>query len=138
MGVGRPALVTAGTPSADEFPEGCVVPVTPGVCEEAELEALLARLLGDEALRETIGRLARAHVTTHHGLAATAARLGDFLEEVHGRQDALAADVERRRASADGLLGHLRDEVRWAARDLGLFDVPPEIEPVLADLLRRD
>ena len=138
MGVGRPALVTALTPSADEFPEGCVVPVTPGVCEEAELEALLARLLGDEALRETIGRLARAHVTAHHGLADTAARLADFLEEVHGRKGALAAEVERRRASADGLLGHLRDEVRWAARDLGLFDVPPEIEPVLADLLRRD
>ena len=137
MGVGRPALVTAGTPSADEFPEGCVVPVTPGVAEEAELEALLDRLLRDEALRETIGRLARAHVGAHHGLPATAARLGDFLEEVHGRKDALAADVERRRASEDSLLSHLRDEVRWAARDLGLADIPPEIEPVLAALLRR-
>ncbi|HVR71455.1 MAG TPA: glycosyltransferase [Vicinamibacteria bacterium] len=136
LGVGRPALVTAGTPSADEFPEGCVIPVTPGVTEEAELEAILSRLLADEALRETIGRLARAHVTAHHDLASTVARLASFLEEVRGGKDALVAEVERRRASEGSLLGYLRDEVRWAARDLGLADTPPEIETVLAGLLR--
>ena len=30
LGVGRPVLVTAGTPAAEEFPEGVVVPVDPG------------------------------------------------------------------------------------------------------------
>jgi glycosyltransferase involved in cell wall biosynthesis len=136
LGVGRPALVTAGTPSAEEFPEGCVIPVAPGPSEEAEIEALLLRLLADPPLRETIGRLARAHVAAHHDLEATVARLGDFLEQVHARKDDLLADVARRQAAEGGLLGYLRDEVRWAARDLGLDDVPPEIEPVLADLAR--
>jgi glycosyltransferase involved in cell wall biosynthesis len=138
LGVGRPALVTAGTPAAEEFPEGCVIPVDPSVSEAAELEALLSRLLSDAPLRETIGRLARRHVEAHHDLAATVTRLADFLEEVRGRRDALAADVERRRASGGTLAAYLMDEVRWAARDLGLPDVPDDVAPLLGDLVRRD
>src|SRR5262249_51536081 len=30
LGVGRPVLVTGGTPAAEEFPDGVVVPVDPG------------------------------------------------------------------------------------------------------------
>jgi glycosyltransferase involved in cell wall biosynthesis len=138
LGVGRPALVTAGTPAAEEFPEGCVIPVDPSVREAAELEALLARLLSDAPLRETIGRLARRHVEAHHDLAATVTLLSDFLEEVRGRRDALVADVERRRASEGTLAGYLAEEVRWAARDLGLPDLPDEIAPLLGDLVRRE
>jgi glycosyltransferase involved in cell wall biosynthesis len=134
LGVGRPALVTAGTPAAEEFPEGTVVPVSPGVTEPAELDALLSRLLSDAPLRDTIGRLAREHVTAHHGLAATVRRLGDFLEAVHGRRDALAAAVGRRRAAEGTLAGYLLEEVRWAALELGLPDVPPDVEPLLNDL----
>jgi hypothetical protein len=33
LGVGRPILVTAGTPASEELPEGVVVPVDPGVHE---------------------------------------------------------------------------------------------------------
>jgi glycosyltransferase involved in cell wall biosynthesis len=138
LGVGRPALVTAGTPAAEEFPGGCIVPVAPGVTESAELEALLSRLLADAPLRDTIGRLARDHVTAHHGLAATVGRLADFLEGVRGRKDALTGDVVRRRAAEGTLAGYLLEEVRWAALELGLPDVPPDVEPLLRDLVRRD
>jgi glycosyltransferase involved in cell wall biosynthesis len=136
LGVGRPALVTAGTPAAEEFPDGCVVPVDPGVTEAAELEALLSRLLGDASLRETIGRLARTHVYEHHGVGATVARLAGFLEDVRERKEALTAEVERRRVPEGSLVGYLVDEVRWAALDLGLAAVPAEVEPLLTDLLR--
>jgi hypothetical protein len=138
LGAGRPALVTAGTPAADEFPEGCVIPVDPGAAEAAHLEAVLERLIADAPLREAIGRRARAHVAAHHDLGATVSRLAGFLQEVHGRKGALAAEIERRRVPEGTLGGFLGDEVRWAARDLGLPDVPPEIEPLLADLSRRD
>ncbi|MBI3932611.1 MAG: glycosyltransferase family 4 protein [Acidobacteria bacterium] len=137
LGVGRPALVTAGTPAEEEFPEGCVVPVDPGVGEEAEIEAFLARLLADAALRETIGRLAREHVATAHDLGATVARLADFLEEVLERRDVLATEVERRRVPEGSLLGYLADEVRWGALDLGLASVPPGVEPLLLGLTRE-
>ena len=110
--------MTAGTPAADEFPEGCVIPVDPGAAEAAHLEALLDRLLGDAPLREAIGRLARAHVTAHHDLGATVARLADFLEEVHGAPARAGRGVERRRVPEGTLGGFLGDEVRWAARDL--------------------
>jgi glycosyltransferase involved in cell wall biosynthesis len=134
LGVGRPVLVSAGTPAAEEFPEGCVVPVDPGVAEAAHLDALLARLLGDAALREAIGALAQEHVAAHHDLAATVERLADFLEDVHGRRPALTAEFERRRLPDGTLAGFLGDEARWAARDLGLADVPPEVESLLAEL----
>lgn len=136
LGLGRATLVTAGTPSADEFPEGCVVPVDPGATEGAQLEALLARLLGDRALRDAIERLAREHVRRHHALDATVETLARFLEDVHARAEGLRADVGRREAAEGTLHAYLRDEVRWAARDLGLPDVPPEVESVLDDLGR--
>ena len=55
LGVGRPVLVTAGTPAAEDLPEGVVVPVDPGPREHEELVALLRLLLGDEGLRAAIG-----------------------------------------------------------------------------------
>lgn len=136
LGVGRPALVTAGTPAAEEFPEGCVVPVDPGLREEAELDALLSRLLADGPLRNTIGDLARGHVAAHHGLGATVARLAGFLEDVGRQREALTAEVDRRRVPAGSLLGYLIDEVRGAALDLGLAATPPGVEPLLVDLVR--
>jgi glycosyltransferase involved in cell wall biosynthesis len=135
LGVGRPVLVSAGTPAADEFPAGCVVPVDPGVSEAAHLEALLARLLGDAPLRETIGRLARAYVAAHHDLAATVEGLAEFLEDVGRRKAALAADLERGRALEGTLAGYLSDEVRRAAHDLGVSDTLAEVDPLLRDLV---
>ena len=135
LAVGRATLVTAGTPSDEEFPEGCVVPVDPGPAEAAQLEALLGRLLGDASLRETIGRLGREHVRREHALDATVARLAAFLEQVHARRDRLRAEIEARQVAEGTLHAYLSDEVRWAAKDLGLGDVPAEVDAVLRDLI---
>jgi len=135
LGVGRPVLVTAGTPASEEFPEGVVIAVDPGGHERAELTALLHRLLRDEALRDTIGRLARDHVQAHHGLAATTDRLAGFLTDVNARKHELLAMLQVRRPPEGSLLAYLMDEVRWAALDLGLAGVPVGFEPLLAELL---
>ncbi|HET8645129.1 MAG TPA: hypothetical protein VFO85_06555, partial [Vicinamibacteria bacterium] len=134
LAVGRPALVTAGTPAAEEFPEGVVVPVTPGPQEEDELVALLDRLLGDAGLRERIGRLAAGHAAAHLGLDVEAARLLEFLRGLAARADELRAAVAARRQAETGLLGYLGEEVRWAARDLGLFGLDLGLRPLLEPL----
>jgi glycosyltransferase involved in cell wall biosynthesis len=122
LGLGRAALVTAGTPAGLELPEGVVVPVTPGPGEADELLALLRHLLGDDALRDRIGTLAREYVAERHGLAQTAAHLAGFLQEVAGRQAELERGLERE-ADPGTLAAFFREEVRWAARDLGLSSV---------------
>lgn len=134
LGVGRPALVTAGTPAAEEFPEGVVVPVDPGPQEEEELAALLERLLGDGELRGRIGSLAREHTTHRHSLAATVAQLAAFLAEVRSRRTELVRIVASHRVPAGSLLGELLDEIRFGALDLGLPGIPHGIEPLLAEL----
>jgi glycosyltransferase involved in cell wall biosynthesis len=134
LALGRPVLVTAGSPLSDEFPPGVVVPVDPDRCEEAEIAALLDRLLGDTALRERIGRLARGWVHEHHALDATAASLATFLAGVGGREAELRAHLEARRAPEGSLAAFLGDEVRFAALELGLPGVPPEVDEVLSTL----
>ncbi len=134
LGVGRPALVTGGTPAGEEFPAGVMVPIDPGPSEDDELEAALDRLLRDEPLREAIGRLSRAHVLAHHDLGATCATLSAFLDDVAGRRGALAAEIEAGRIPEDALLGYLMDEVRWAALDLGLPAVPRDVRAAMAEL----
>jgi glycosyltransferase involved in cell wall biosynthesis len=134
LGVGRPALVTAGTPAAEEFPEGVVVPVDPGPAEAAELEAFLERLVQDGGLRESIGRLARAHVLRHHDLGTTVDRLAGFLEEVGGRRAELAERVAAESVPEEGLRGYLMDELRYSALDLGLAGVPLGLEPLVNEL----
>jgi glycosyltransferase involved in cell wall biosynthesis len=137
MGVGRPVLVTDGTPPADEMPRGTVVPVDAGPHEEAELEALLERLLGDAALRETIGALAREHILGHHDLPRTIRTLVAFLEDVFTRKADLEAALEQDRAEPGTLLGYLKEEVRWGARDLGLAGVPLGLDERLAELATK-
>jgi glycosyltransferase involved in cell wall biosynthesis len=134
LGVGRPALVTAGTPAADEFPAGIVVPVAPGPWEVEELEAALALLFSSPALQETIGRLAAAWVREHHDLGTVTRALAAFLGEVHARKDALAAAVAADAGPAEGLYAHFAEEVRAGARDLGLVGVPLGLDALLADL----
>ncbi len=134
LGIGRVALVTAGTPATEEFPEGVVVPVDPDRPEEEELVALLRALLEDAALRERIGARARAHALEHHDLRGCTARLADFLADVAGRREALAAEV-RPEVDGEGLYALLLDEVRFAAQDLGLAQLPPGVEEHLRSLL---
>jgi glycosyltransferase involved in cell wall biosynthesis len=119
LGLGRPALVSAGTPAGLEFPEGVVVPVTPGPTEAEELFVLLRRLLEDAPLRATIGALAHDYVAERHGLVPTVALLSGFLKDVAARHALLEQGLER--DLEEGTLGaFFREEVRWAARDLGL------------------
>jgi len=136
MGVGRPVLVTAGTPPADEMPDGTVVPVDAGLSEEAELEALLSRLLADEPLRQSIGRLARAHVLEQHDLPRTVRRLHAFLAEAHQRKDELSAAIAQDRAEPGTMLGYFKEEVRWGARDLGLTGAHLGLDDLLSDLVK--
>jgi glycosyltransferase involved in cell wall biosynthesis len=136
LGVGRPALVTAGTPAAEEFPEGIVAPIDPGPLEEEELVAVLDRLLDDASLREDMGRLARAHLREHHDLEATARRLVAFLGGVAERKEALRAEILAHRAAEGGLLGFLMEEVHGGARELGLSRLPLGLEGLLGALAK--
>lgn len=137
LGVGRPVLVTAGSPSAEEFPDGVVVPIDPGRLELAELTGFLEALLEDEALAGAIGGVASAYVRRHHDLGSTVSRLAAFLAEVCARKDDLASLVGRERAPAGSLLAYLSDEVRWTALDLGLDGIPVGCEALLVDLAGR-
>lgn len=131
LGLGRPALVTAGTPLADDFPPGVVVPVDPGVFEDAAMDSLLGRLAEDPGLRERIGAAAQAHVRAEHDLGKGVVRLASFLGEVAARREELLAVVASRRAPEGSLRGYLLDEARFAALDLGLPGLPPEVEDLL-------
>jgi glycosyltransferase involved in cell wall biosynthesis len=133
LGVGRPVLVTAGTPAGEEFPEGVVVPVDPGPHEEEELAALVEHLFRQPDLRETVGRLARTHVLAHHDPGATSRALAGFLTDVLARKAGLLAALAADRAQEGSRLGYLMEELTWAARDLGLT-VPLGLEGLLGDL----
>lgn len=134
LGVGRPALVTAGTPAAEEFPEGVVVAVDPGAAEPYELEAILDHLLTHPRSAEAMGRLAAEHVRAHHDLEQTARTLASFLEGI-----ALHAEDARRARRTElgaeaGHLGFFLDEVRPGARELGLAAGALGIDALLAEL----
>ena len=135
LGVGRPVLVTAGTPAASEFPEGVVLPVDPGPSELDELVALLRELLSDAELRTLMGRLARGHVTRHHALEETVARLADFLRDVHAGKAAMLRALESERIDEGSLLGYLTEEVRWGARELGLPGLQLGLGTLLEELI---
>ena len=136
VGVGRPALVTAGTAPAEEMPEGVVVPIDPGPRQDEDLFIRLRQLLGDEGLRGTIGERARAYALAHLGLEATAAGLAAFLEEVNGRRAELLGRIQADPFEDGSLGGYLADEILLAARDLGLAGWPLGLEALLAPLVR--
>jgi glycosyltransferase involved in cell wall biosynthesis len=133
LGIGRPALVTAGTPAEEEFPPGTVVPVSPGVSERAELVALLRWLAGDAALRDGIGAQARRHVSQMHDLDRTVSGLWTFIVRVMDEKPRSSSVARACRVPDEGLLEFILDEVRWYARSL---DVPVQpLVPLIADLL---
>ena len=133
--VGRPVLVTAGTPPAEELPEGVVVPVDPHVTEEPELEALLGQLLAEPDLRRRVGVLARAHFAAARNPEGAAARLLAFLRTVAATQDEIVRVIVADRVDERTLLGYAMEEVRSGARDLGLVGLPLGLEPLLSGLL---
>jgi len=134
LGVGRPVLVTAGSPASEEFPEGCVAVVGAGGDEEVELRAMLDELLSRPQLAAAMGRIARDHLLRHHDLDASVALLADFLELVAARCDELRVDVASRRPPETGMAGYLMDEVRWSVAELGLAGLDLGIEGLLSPL----
>jgi glycosyltransferase involved in cell wall biosynthesis len=135
LAVGRPVLVSSGSTAANELPEGIVAPVDPGPGEEPQLEALLERLREDAPLRDSLGRLARAHAHRHLDPGETVLRLGSFLRQVLDRKAELESAVAAERSAQGGLLGYLLDEVRGAARELGLPGAHVPVTPLLRELV---
>lgn len=133
--IGRPVLVTAGTPPAEELPEGVVVAVDPHVAEEPELEALLGRLLAQPDLRTRIGALARAHLASVRDPEGAATRLLAFLRAIAARQDEIVRGIVADRVDQGTLLGYAMEEVLSGARDLGLVGLSLGLEPLLSGLL---
>jgi len=131
LGAGRPVLVSAGTPAAEEFPEGVVVPVDPDRHEAAEAEALLDALLGEPPLREGIGASARAYMAQHHALGPTTSQLADFVAAVADDRARLEAALPPQES---GPLGELLDELHLAARELDLPGPPEGAAALLAPL----
>jgi glycosyltransferase involved in cell wall biosynthesis len=134
LGVGRPTLVTAGTPAAEEFPEGVVVPVDPGPAEEDHLVAVLDRLLADADLGSGLGDQARGYVASRHQLAGTAAELAGFLQEVARDRERLRGAIEEQRLPEEGLAGDLVHELRRAALDVGLPGLPADVRQLALEL----
>ena len=134
LGVGRVALVSAGSPAADEFPEGLVVPVDPGAGEEDQLVAIVERLAADPALKETIERLVREHARAHHQTAATIVSLVEFLELVAVGAPAARQAITRARAPEGSLREYLQDEVLFGAYDLGLAGIDLGVDALVDDL----
>ena len=130
--VGRPTLVTAGTPAQLEFPEGLVVPVDAGRYEEAELLAMLSLLARRPQLREAIGTRARAFVREHHDPGRLAERLVAFLAQVAARPLAPPLDSREGGLAADLLL-----DVRRACLELGLGRVPDDVRALAGELLSQ-
>lgn len=134
LGAGTPALVTAGTPGAAEFPDDVAIPVDPGPYEAAELTALVDHLVSRPERLQALGRTARAHVLEHHDLARTAARLAGFLREVAVKAPAAREERLRRGALEGTRLGFYLDEIRPGARELGLSAAALGLEGLLAPL----
>ena len=134
LGLGRTTLVTAGTPGAEEFPPGIVVPIRPGRSQAAEIEAVLRYLLADPAARAALGAAAREFVRREHDLVATTAKLAAFLAAVDARKAELRAGMSEEDEAHAPLARFFDDEIRWAARDLNLRGYPLGIGALLDEL----
>jgi glycosyltransferase involved in cell wall biosynthesis len=135
LAVGRPTVVTAGTPAAREFPEGIVVPIDPGRHEEAELAATIDALARRPALCAALGRVARSFVREQHDPETLAVRLLEFLAELVPQRERLRRRLAAARLHDGTLLGDLLAELREAGRELGLGDAIPGCEEPLATLV---
>ncbi len=130
--VGRPTLVTAGTPAELEFPDGLVLPVDAGRYEDAELLAMLTLLARRGDLGEAIGARARAFVREHHDPGALAGRFAAFLAAVAARPLPARGNPAAAGPAADLLL-----DVRRACHELGLDGVPDDVRALAQALLSQ-
>jgi hypothetical protein len=133
--IGRPVLVTAGTPPAEELPADVVVPVDPDQSETAQVEALVGRLLARPDLGAPLAEAGRAYVAAARRPEAAASRLAAFLREVAAHETDTLRSIAVDRRDESTLLGWAMEEVRWGARDVGLLGVSLGLEPLLGPLL---
>lgn len=88
MGSGLPVIVTAAD-WFNELPAAACLKVDPGAGEEATVAAFLTALATDEALRSSIGRLARDYVAREHSLERAATGYLELLGSLCGERLAL-------------------------------------------------
>jgi hypothetical protein len=133
VAAGRPVLVTAGSGAAIEMPEGVVARVSAGSAEADELVALVLRLLADEPLRASMGRLARAFADERSDATACARALLEFVPRIIGKRKAIERELAAGRGHEAPLAAGAIAELRWAARELSV-DLPPDVEHLVAPL----
>ncbi|MCW5982831.1 MAG: glycosyltransferase [Bryobacteraceae bacterium] len=83
MGIGKPAILTAGDETA-RFPEAACVRIDAGVAEQAMLEEAMAWLVGSAWARADIGRLAASHIAAEHDAGRCADLYWDALRVCAG------------------------------------------------------
>jgi hypothetical protein len=133
VAAGRPTLVTAGSAAATEMPEGVVARVSPGPDEVHEIVALVRRLLGDAALRASMGRLARTFAAERSDAAPCVRALLDLIPVLAGRRETVERDLAARRGEEALPAAGAIEELRWTARELGV-DLPPDVGPLVDSL----
>lgn len=132
----RALILTSGSTTATDLPEGTVAVVEPGRHEEAELQAVLRHLLRQEDLRTRLGRLAAEQARRLADPPSLAPALLAFLQGLESGKARILAAVRDARTREDTLLGFLTEEVRGGARSLGLHAPDLGLEPLLVTLLR--
>jgi len=137
VAAGLPTLVTVGSGAAREMPAGIVVPVSPGLTEAGEVEALVRHLLAEPSLRERVGRLARTYAAARGRPEQAASAVVAFLQGLAaGPKESLDA-MRGERIGEGALLAGALEELRWNARELGLVAPPSGVAPLVGGLFGR-
>lgn len=125
LGLGACVVLTAGSETALDLPEGTCVCVTPGRSELEEVVAVLLALARHPEWRSAIGTAAAGHIKRHHSVRGTVGLLADFLGEVL-EAPPLPASAPPSRSAAPlacremGGIADLLEEAELAALEVGL------------------
>jgi hypothetical protein len=135
---GIPTIVSAGSGAARELPEGVVGRVSPGPTADAEIVAIVRRLLTDGSLRARMGHVARAFAAERADPARCLKPFLEVLQAVGRTQPAALEAFAAERAQEDRLASTAQDEIRCAARELGVVELPPGLESLVAELFEEE
>jgi hypothetical protein len=134
MAGGKAVLVSAGSGIAREVPDGVLAHVSPGASEVAETVALVRRLVGDEPLRVRLGRLARAYAAERRDPEGSTRTLLELLRSSKPAREPLTLPMPGESSLASDAL----DEVRVAARELGIAELAPGLSSLITGLFGED
>ena len=107
------------------------------------LDASLALVAFDQALRRRAAALLPGRPVVHLPLGRTGsggelgAALRALIFEVSPRAEAGRREIGALAAQEGSLLGSALGELRWAARELGLAELPADTEPLVTALFER-